>query len=140
MMYYLAYDENGEVLGIYERGDEEDCPMIAISAEQRSAVLEQPHAYRVVNEILERLEEPSAPEPQVRLSPSMLIAGVLVDGVCYATNVEALSILAVGVSVGKPVAVVHKPTGDEVVKITKETAIKIHKALHKKLTESLSAR
>ena len=140
-MAIVTYNEDGEILGVYYTppSDMAELPeYINVDNDMAAKILAASYSYRVVDG--EPVYSPPEPTPlsPVRLKESDLVAGVMVDGVCYATTSIALSLLSASVATGSPKAMVHLKDGDAFVEIDEDTAKAIVEAAFNKAVAVLT--
>ncbi len=134
-MKYLQYDERGDVVGCHDVVpiDVMDS-VVEVEPEYAAIVLENPKRYHVVAGKVERREVVAAMQTK-RIDYRLLDNGVMIDGVCYATNAHALAILSAQTENFK--AIVHTASKDILVEVDKKLRRKIVDAVIKKIEDSL---
>ena len=140
-MAIVTYNEEGEILGVYYTppSDMKELPeYINVDNDTAAKILAASYRYRVEDgEVVYAPPEPT-PLPPSRLKESDLAAGVMVDGVCYATTAIALSLLSASAATGSPKALVHLKDGDAFVEIDTDTAKTIVEAAFNKAVAVLT--
>ncbi len=140
-MAIVTYNEDGEILGVYYTppSDMKELPeYIKVDNDTAARIFAASYRYRIVDgEVVHTPPEPT-PLPPSRLKESDLVAGVMVDGVCYATTAIALSLLSASVATGSPKALVHLKDGDAFVEVDADTAKAIVEAAFNKAVAVLT--
>lgn len=147
--YYLHYDaDTGEILAFWNplSGDCEFSPTIIVSLEQHEAVLKATYDYRVRDNKLVNIKEPESeevvqeqPKPVQDMSRS-LIAGLVIDEVCYAIKADALSVMMLGLSSGSDriKAVTHTKDGNRIVELSRSEAENVASKIAEHLSDLFS--
>ena len=138
-MKYLEYDKFGEIVGCHDVVPVElQDSVLEVSQTEAERVLSNPRGFRI-NQVDGELKlssvEKRMVKPQTRLTEQAFAGGVVVNGVCYATNANAMSILNSGSN--PPVAIVHTHDRDKLVEIDGKTRAAIVAALLKQVRDSL---
>ncbi|AGS82126.1 hypothetical protein O152_gp235 [Pseudomonas phage PaBG] len=126
--YQLVYDEKtGDVLSFWNpmRGECPDSPYIEVSLEDHARVQPAPFKFRVIDKRLVEVSDiPKDERPKRPAVSEAIIAGLVIDGVCYALDPKALAVLTLDLSRGSKTcrAIAHTPTGNQLVTLPKEDA------------------
>lgn len=126
--YQLVYDEKtGDVLSFWNpmRGECPDSPYIEISLEDHARVQPTPFKFRVIDgRLVEVSDTPKDKRPKRPEIAEAIIAGLVIEGVCYALDPRALAVLTLDLSRGAKTcrAIAHTPTGNQQVALSKEDA------------------
>lgn len=129
--YYVHYDEaTGEILGFFNpmKGKVRETPTILISSEQHAEVHGRANSFRVLDNKLVEVSDVEIPEaiPQVDIQRA-LIAGLVIDGLCFALSPGALSVLQLDLATGTENvrAIIHTAEGSRLEVLEREQAIKV---------------
>lgn len=130
--YYLLHfdEETGEILSFHNpmRGKPSESPTITISLEQHAELQPNTNGWRVISNKLTKvdnvLEEPVRTKINVQQA---IIGGLVIDGVCYALEPTALSVMTLDLSTGstKVRAIVHTPEGTLLEALVRDDALKV---------------
>lgn len=138
--YQLVYDEQtGEVLSFWNpmRGECPDSPSIEVSIEDHARVQPNAHRFRVIDKRLVEVDDvPVEERPKRRDVNEALIAGLVIDGTCYAIAPNLLSLLTLDLARNAKQcrAVTHTANGNQVAQLTKDEA----KVIASKITDHLA--
>lgn len=129
--YHLHYDESsGEILGFFNpmKGKVTEEPTILIDLEQHAAASANAHKFRVLGgKLVEVDDEPQTVSKPVVNVANALIAGLMVDGVCFALEPSALSVMTLDLASGgiQVRAIIHTPDGTRLEAMTREKALEV---------------